>query len=408
MWTRRRLPALLAMIAIVSTGYQLQPWSKLPARAVSVSAGTADQSQGSRARTSNQAVPVLAVAAESADVPIILRGIGTVQAFNTVALRSRVGGNVVRINFEEGQVVHVGDVLVEIDPRPFQAALDQAKATLAKDQALLTNARADLARAAALFEKKVNTDQQYKTQQTTVLQDEAMVESDKAQVQTAALNLEFATIRSPIEGITGIRQVDIGNLITANTGPVLVVVTQLKPTYVVFTLPERDITRIRAAMAKGSVPVQAFDAEDGRMIAQGVLNLVDNAVDQTTGTVRLKAQFANEDTALWPGQFVNAHLVVDVVRQGVTIPAAAVQAGTNGPFAYVVRPDTTVDARPITTIQTDNNRVLIGSGLEAGDKVVVAGQFRLEPGVRVAIKTGALPPLAELPPSTAPPEVPRQ
>ena len=330
-------------------------------------------------------VPVLAAEAQARDVPIILRGLGTVTAFNSVALRSRVEGNITQVNFREGQVVRNGDLLIQLDPRPYQAALDQAKASLTRDAASLGNAKVDLGRYADLLKRNFSPEQQVATQRTTVAQDEAALQADTAMIQAAQLNLDYAALRSPIDGVTGIRQVDIGNLIQANSTQTLVTITQIQPIYVIFTLPEADIDRVREAMTKGTLSIQAFMANDQKMIAQGKLDLIDNTVDQTTGTVKLKAEFANADRALWPGQFVNAHVVLDTVHDGITVPSDAVLTGPNGTFAYVVAPSSKVDLRPVKVLQTEDNRALIGSGLAAGDQVVTAGQFRLQPGATVRV-----------------------
>jgi membrane fusion protein, multidrug efflux system len=236
------------------------------------------------------AIPVLVATAEAKDVPIILRGLGSVQAFNTVSLKSRVEGAITKINFKEGQQVHAGDVLVELDARPYQAALDQANAVLARNQALLANAKVDLQRYANLLTKNYSPEQQYATQKSTVAQDEATLKDNQAAIEAAQLNVEYASIKSPIDGVTGVRQMDLGNLVQANS-QTLVVVTQIKPIYVSFTLPEADIGTIRDAMAKAKLSVLAFAADDQKQIAEGVLDLVDNAVDQTTGTFKLKAEF---------------------------------------------------------------------------------------------------------------------
>lgn len=328
------------------------------------------------------AIPVLVATAEAKDVPIILRGLGNVQAFNTVALKSRVEGAVTKINFKEGQEVHIGDVLIQLDARPFQAALDQAEAVLARDQASLSNAETDLQRYAKLLTQNFTPEQLYATQKSTVAQGQATGRNDEAMVKAAQLNVEYATIRSPIDGVTGIRLVDLGNLVEANS-QTLVVLTQIKPIYVIFTLPEADIRRIREAMAKGPLAVLAFTASDERQIATGVLDLLDNTVDQTTGTFKLKAEFPNRNSALWPGQFVNAHLVLSTVHNGVTIPSVAVQTGPKGSFTYVVKDDLTVDMRPIKVMQTENSTALVGSGLKVGERVVTTGQFQLHQGAKV-------------------------
>ena len=331
------------------------------------------------------AVPVLAAVAQAQDVPIILRGLGTVTAFNSVALRSRVAGNITKVNFREGQVVRNGDLLIQLDSRPYQAAMDQAEASRARDTATLGNAKVDLARYADLLKRNFSPEQQVATQKTTVSQTEAAVQADTAMIMAAQLNLDYAALRSPIDGVTGIRQVDIGNLIQANSQQTLVTITQIQPIYVIFTLPEADIDRVREAMAKGTLSIQAFMADDKRMIAQGKLDLIDNTVDQTTGTVKLKAEFANADRALWPGQFVNAHVVLDTVRHGITVPSDAVLTGPDGTFTYVVDPSSKVKLQPLKVLQTEDNKALIGDGLAAGDRVVTAGQFRLQPGASVRV-----------------------
>lgn len=350
---------------------------------------SAASSPGAAGPPSN-AVPVTVATAQAQDVPIIIRGLGSVMGFNTVEVRSRVLGNVVKVAFEEGQMVKTGDLLVQLDPRPYQAALDQANANLARDQANLENARKDLARYADLLKKSAAPEQQYATQQATVAAAEATVQSSQAAIDQAKLNVEYAAVRSPIDGVTGIRQVDLGNLVQAN-GQTLVVVTQITPIYVVFTVPETDIDRIRTAMQHGALTVQAYDQADQKRLSDGVLKLVDNQVDQTTGTVKLKAEFPNENEALWPGQFVNAHLVLETVSNGVTVPPAAVLNGPNGQFTYVVRDDNTVMPHDVTVRQTENDRALIGSGLSAGDRVVTAGQFKLSPGAKVTVSNSINP-----------------
>ncbi|MGB7125428.1 MAG: efflux RND transporter periplasmic adaptor subunit [Methylovirgula sp.] len=339
----------------------------------------ADETQNAEAPP----VPVLVATAKAEDVPIILRGLGTVTAYNTVPLKSRVEGAVTEINFKEGQDVKTGDLLIQLDPRPYEAALAQAKANLAKDQAALANAQVDLQRYAKLLTQNFAPEQQYATQKALVDQDQATIQADQAAIRAAALNVDYASIRSPVDGVTGIRQVDLGVMIQANSTQTLVVVTQIEPIYVIFTLPEADIGRVREAMAKARLRVLAYASNDQKEIAEGGLNLVDNSVNQTTGTVRLKAEFANKDRSLWPGQFVNAHLVLRTIRDGVTVPTAAIQTGPNGPFAYVAGNDSKVHMRPITVAQTENNRALIAAGLKAGERVVVAGQYRLDEGTKV-------------------------
>jgi multidrug efflux system membrane fusion protein len=337
-----------------------------------------------RAQAGPAAVPVLVATAEAKDVPVILRGLGTVQAFNNSPLKAQVGGAVTQINFKEGQDVRKGDLLIQLDPRPYQAVLDQSKAALAKDQAALANAQTDLQRYSKLLAQNFTPEQQYETQKSTVAQDEAAVANDEAAISAAQLNVDYAAVKSPIDGVTGIRQVDIGVLVQANS-QTLVTVTQIEPIYVIFTLAEANIASIRAAMAQGQLKVQAFAASDEKQIAEGVLDLVDNTVDQTTGTVKLKAEFPNKDKALWPGEFVNAHLVLKLVHDGITVPPVAIQTGPSGPYVYVVKDDSTVERRPVTVVQTDNDTALVGSGLQAGERVVTAGQFKLDQGTKVQV-----------------------
>jgi membrane fusion protein, multidrug efflux system len=351
---------------------------------------TAAQEQNAPQGGGQQAVPVLAGTAEAKDVPIIVRGIGSVQAYNMVAVKSRVDGNIVKVAFTEGQYVHQGDLLMQIDPRPYQAQLEQAEANKAKDQANLENAQRDLARYAAIVSSQLAvTRQQYDTQRATVQQDEATVQSDQAQIDAAKLNVAYSSITSPIDGVTGLRLVDIGNLVQASAATPLVVVTQIKPIYVTFTVPERDLDRIRQAMAQHSLTVLAFNADDNKQLSSGTLKVINNQVDQSTGTVTLKAEFPNQDLALWPGEFVNAHLVLETVKNGVTVPAGAVQMGPTGPFVYVITNNSTVKAQPITVSEVENGTALIGQGLKAGARIVVSGQTGLSPGVRVAVKQGS-------------------
>ena len=371
---RRRYLFLFLLVAALALG----------AGAFSLSRATTSK-PAERANTGPRPVPVTAEEAKAQDVPIILRGLGTVTAFNSVALTSRVQGNITQVNFKEGQYVHTGDLLIQLDPRPYQAALNQAKANLLRDEAALANAKLDLARYTELLKQHFAPEQQVATQQTTVSQDQAVLQGDEAAIQAAQLNVDYTALRSPIDG--GIRHVDIRNLIQANSERNLVTITQIEPIYVIFTLPEDDIDRVRRAMANGPLNIQAYAADDQRLISEGELKLIDNTVNQTTGTVQLKAEFANTDSALWPGQFVNAHAVLLTVHAGVTIPSAAVQTGPQGSFTYVINDKSQALIRPITVLQTDSNTALVGSGLKAGEQVVTAGQFRLQPGATVTIAT---------------------
>jgi multidrug efflux system membrane fusion protein len=330
-------------------------------------------------------VPVYAVRTKTANVPIIIRGIGTVKAYNTVTIKSQVTGTIVKIAYRQGQFVHKGDLLVQIDPRPFQAQLEQAQANKAKDEANLANAKLNLARDAALLPNHLAvTQQQYDTQKALVAQDAATVQADQAQIDAAKLNLAYSSITSPVDGITGLRLVDIGNLVEASSATPLVTVTQIKPIYVTFAIPENGLDQIRQAMARHPLVVLAFDGTDSKQLSQGTLEVINNAVNQSTGTVELEAQFANADQALWPGQFVNAHLVLKTVKSGVVVPLAAVQTGPAGRFVYVIGKNSRVVAQPVTVLQTQAGTALIGKGLEPGEEVVTSGQFKLAPGVAVA------------------------
>ena len=274
---------------------------------------------------------------------------------------------------------------MQIDPRPFQAALDQATASAARDQANLDNARKDLARYAQLLEKQFAPEQQYATQLAAVAADEATVRMDQANIDATKLNVEYASIRSPIEGVTGIRRVDLGNLVQAN-GAILVVLTQIKPIYIVATVPEADIPRIRAAMRQRRLEVDAFDANDTRQISQGRLDLVNNQVDETTGTVQLKAEFANADEALWPGEFINAHLVIETVTTASPCRQWRCRTGCMAPSSTWLRAAIPPSLRKVAVTQTENNIALIGSGLKAGELVVTAGQSQLAPGIKMKVK----------------------
>jgi multidrug efflux system membrane fusion protein len=378
-WIARKIKPALILLLAASIG--LGGW---------LLASGADRNPKPGSNRAQPSVPVLAAAARAENFPIIVRGVGTVEAFNTVTVKSRVDGNIVKIGFDEGQYVRKGDLLVQIDPRPYQAQLEQAEANKAKDQANLENAQRDLARYAALVKGNLAvTQQQYQTQQATVAQLQATVEADQAQIDAAKLNLAYCSITSPIDGITGLRLLDIGNLVQASAATPLVVVTQIKPIYVKFTIPERDLDRVREAMAHHPLTVLAFDGEDNRQLSRGTLKVVNNTVDQNTGTVTLKAEFPNQDAALWPGEFVNAHLVLDIVNNGVTVPVSAVLMGPTGPFAYRIRTDATVEPAAVTVTQVESGTALIGKGLKPGDTVVISGQTDLAPGVKVTVKAGS-------------------
>jgi multidrug efflux system membrane fusion protein len=331
-------------------------------------------------------IPVVAAPVQSGTFPIELSGLGTVQALNTVTIHTRVDGQIQSINFTEGQKVAVGDTLLKIDPRPFQAQLDQVVSAKVRDEAQLLNAQLDLKRDQALVKPGWATVQAYDTQKALVAQLQATIQNDQAQIEYAQVQLGYTTIASPIPGITGLRLVDVGNIVHATDTTGIVVVTQIEPISVTFTLPEKSIADIRQHMTQGPLAVHAFSEDNRIALGEGQLQVLDNQVDPQSGMVRLKATFPNKDDKLWPGQFVNARLILDDKPDALTVPLASVQQGSNGTFAYVVKPDMTVELRPIQTGASEDGRVLVTKGLAAGDRVVVEGQSRLQPGDHVTIQ----------------------
>ncbi|HTZ77098.1 MAG TPA: efflux RND transporter periplasmic adaptor subunit [Stellaceae bacterium] len=329
------------------------------------------------------AVPVTAGVATARDMPVYVRGIGSVQAYNTVTVKSRVDGQIMKVDFTEGQEVKAGDLLFEIDPRPFQAALAQAEANKEKDEAQLTSAQADLRRYGALVGNGYQTRQSYDQQKALVGEVEASIKADQAQIDAAELNLQYADIRSPIDGRTGARLVDIGNMVRATDNTGLVTITQLHPIYVSFTVPQGQFETIRESEARAPVPVLAYSEDNQKNLATGKLTLIDNQIDQSTGTLHLKATFDNRDGALWPGEFVNARLIVGIDKNAVTVPARAVQRGPNGSYLFVVKPDDTVEMRTVQVAQEEDGVAVIGKGLTAGERIVVDGQYRLDDGTKV-------------------------
>lgn len=335
----------------------------------------------------NPPVPVTPGTAETRDMPVYVRGIGSVQAFNTVTVKSRVDGQIVKVDFTEGQEVKAGDPLFEIDPRPFQAALAQANAAKEKDQAQLTSAQADLQRYSQLVGPGYQTRQSFDQQKGLVGQLQASLKADQAAIDNATLNLTYATIRSPIDGRTGARLVDIGNLVHATDNTGLVSITQLKPIFVTFTVPQNQFDRIRKSDAAGPVEVQAVSADDQTQLAAGKLTLIDNQIDPATGTIRLKATFDNAEEALWPGEFVNTRLVVGIDKNAVIVAARALQRGPNGQYLFVIKPDMTVEIRNVEVAEVEQGVAAIGKGLTAGEQVVVDGQYRLDQGSKVNPQT---------------------
>jgi multidrug efflux system membrane fusion protein len=354
------------------------------------SAATQSAGGGGRGAAGNFPVPVTLGHARTKNVPIYLDGLGTVQAFNTVTIHTRVDGQLIKVAFTEGQDVKTGDLLAEIDPAPYQAALDQATAKKAQDTAQLANARLDLQRYADLLKTEGTTQQTYDTQKALVDQLDATVKADQAAIDAAKVNLDYCTIRSPLDGRTGIRLVDQGNIVHASDTSGLVVLTQLKPISVVFTLPETALNQIQAKQdADNPFTVLAAGRDDTNILASGQLAVIDNQIDPTTGTIKLKANFANENLRLWPGEFVNTRLLLETREDSVVVPASVVQRGPDGAFAFVVTnaadgsTNQIAKMRPIQVAQIDNGEALIDSGLDAGETIVVDGQYKLQDGSKV-------------------------
>jgi multidrug efflux system membrane fusion protein len=335
------------------------------------------------------ATPVVAAKVVSHDVPIYLRGVGTVIAYNNVIVRSQITGQLIKIAFKQGQTVHKGDLLGEIDPRPYQAQLDQAIANRDRDQAQLKNAQANLQRYLPLASKGYATEQLVDTQNAQVAQLQAMVKSDEAVIEQAQTNLSYTRLTSPIDGVTGIRQIDEGNIIHPTDPNGLVDVTQIQPISLLFSLPQTEFVPIQQQMAKGALPVLAYSQDDKTLLDQGKLDLIDNQIVQTTGTIRLRASFPNAKRMLWPGELINARLQLDTRHNGLTVAASSVQQGPKGSYVWVIGSDGTVQERPVTVAQISDGQALIDSGLSGGDNVVIAGQYRLQAGTHVRELHGA-------------------
>jgi membrane fusion protein, multidrug efflux system len=329
------------------------------------------------------AIPVTAGKAATADVPVYLTGLGVVQALNTVTVKARVDGQLTKVNFTEGQDVKAGDVLAQIDPRTFQAQLDQSVAKKALDEANLANARRDVDRYTGLAKTNSVPLQQLDTQRSLVAQLEAQVKLDQGAIDNAKTFLDYCTITSPITGRTGIRQIDQGNIVHATDTGGLVVITQLDPITVIFSLPEDRLEEVFKEMEAGPMKVIATARLGQKTLAEGTLKLVDNQIDQTTGTLRLKATFPNQANSLWPGQFVNVRLLLRTLPQAVTVPSTAIQRGPDSMYVYVIKPDMTVAMQPVEVDQMTEGTAVIRTGLQAGTPIVIAGQYRLQPGSRV-------------------------
>jgi membrane fusion protein, multidrug efflux system len=329
-------------------------------------------------------VPVSAITAQRSDVPIYLNGIGTVQAFNSVVVKSRVDGQIVKINFSEGKDVHAGDVLVEIDPRPFQAALEQAQANKLKDEAQLANSRLDLARSGQLAAANHVSKQQLDTVGALVAQLEATVKADQAVIDMAQNQLGYSRIKSPIDGRAGTRLVDAGNIVRATDNGGMVSINQLHPIFVNFSLPADSLPQVRAKLKEGEVKVTAQDS-NGIDLSSGMLSVIDNQINPATGTIAYKATFDNNEEVLWPGQFVNVRVELDVRRDVVAVPVTAVQQGPDGPFAFVVGQNRAVQKRVIKVGDVNKTTAIIDDGIQPGDLVVTEGQYRIQSGTAVDV-----------------------
>ena len=371
--TRRNLAVVLIVVAVA-------------AALVYVFAKSPPQQNRSRFGAEGGPVPVLAAAAAKADVPVYLDAVGTIKALNTVTVRPQVDGKLLSVGFKEGDDVKKGDVLARIDPTTYQAQLDQAIAKKAQDAAQLANAKIDLDRYEKLAASNAINHQQADTQKALVAQFAALVQSDQAAIENMQATLGYTTIVAPIAGRTGIRMVDEGNIVHASdANSAIVVITQLKPISVLFSLPQQDLGQVNDAFAKAPLTIEAQRPDSDAVIDRGTLRVVDNQVDQTTGTVKLKAEFPNTGLALWPGQFVNVRLLIDTLKDVVVIPTGAVQRGPNGTFVYVVKDDNTVAIRPIAVQKQDETQTVVKSGLTPPERVVTTGFVRLTDGSKVAI-----------------------
>ena len=333
-----------------------------------------------------QTVPVSVATVERRDLPVYMSGLGSVTAFNTVAIKSRVDGQLVKVAFREGQEVRKGDLLAVIDPRPYQVALDQAQATQLKDQSQLKNAQLDMQRYNGLVAAGVVSHQQVDTQEALVGQLEGTVRADQAAIENARLNLTYCHITAPVDGRVGLRLVDTGNMVHANDTNPLLVITQLQPIAVIFTLPEDSLPVVAQHMRAGALRVEAYSRDDQTRLASGSLLTIDNQIDQSTGTGKLKAIFDNHERALWPNQFVNVRLLLEVRKNSTVLPAAAVQRGPQGTFAYVVKGNSTVEVRPVTLALTQGNVTAISQGVAPGEVVVTDGQDKLQNGSKVVFR----------------------
>lgn len=372
--------SLVALLCVLLAGCSSAPNPQ--------AASKGDNKKGQGRGGFNMTVPVAVAKAETRDLPVYLNGLGSVEAFNTVVVKSRIDGQLVEIHFREGQEVKQGELLAVVDPRPYQVQLSQAEATLYKDQSSLKDAQLNFQRFEDLYKQGIIPQQQYDTQKSLVGQLEGAVRADQAQIDSVKLNLTYTRITAPVSGRVGLRQVDIGNMVHASDPNGLLVITQLQPIAVIFTLPADNISAVSKQMNQHQLEADAFSRDDQTKVAAGKLLTIDNQIDPTTGTAKFKAVFENRDHALWPNQFVNVHLLLEVRKNNTVVPAAAIQRGPQGTYVFAVKPDNTADMRKVTVAFSEGNVTAVSSGVNAGDLVVTDGQDKLQPGTKVEIRGG--------------------
>ena len=342
--------------------------------------------KGGRGGGAQMTIPVAVAKAEVRDLPIVLNGLGSVEAYQTVAVKSRLDGQLIKVNVKEGQEVKQGELLAEIDPRPYEVQLSQTQATLFKDQAALKDARLNLERFQQLYKDGVIPKQQFDTQGSLEAQLDGAVRADQAQIDTVKLNLAYTRITAPVSGRIGLRQIDVGNMVHASDPNGLLVITQLQPIAVIFSLPQDNLQAVSQHMSKGKLAVDAYSRDDQTKIATGFLTTIDNQIDVTTGTGKLKAVFENRDRSLWPNQFVNIHLLLEVKKNNTVVPSAAIQRGPQGTYVFVVKPDSTAEMRNVAISISQGNLTAISQGLKPGEVVVTDGQDKLQPDTKVAVR----------------------
>ena len=375
---------MLLGLAVVCAGV-LFDWHQIEPLAKKFGAYFSAKPDQVASQQESPAVPVSATPAILGEFPVVLTGLGNVQPYNTVLVRTRVDGQIIKIHFQEGQIVHEGDLLVEIDPRPFQAALDQAAAKKQQDQANLENAKRDLNRYQSLAKNDFATRQQLDTQTSTVAQGTAQIAADDAALENAQTQLSYTKVRAPLTGRTGFRLVDQGNIVNASSQTGIVSIAQVEPIAVVFTAPENTLPQITAGLKASPLDVKAYSSDGAQLLADGRLEVFNNEIDTASGTIRLKAAFDNKDHKLWPGLSVSTKLIVAIEKGVVLVPATAVQRGQNGLFAFVVGPDNKVEQRAIKVSQLTDQQAVVAEGIKPGEQVVTAGQYRLQANTLVRV-----------------------